>query len=136
MGDISLVASLRELWAYREVAWSFGMRRIRTRYKQAVFGFLWALVQPLAFLALFVGFIGADGEGKGSYAAGTFAALVAWQFVNSAVSGAGGSLIGEAGLIRKVYFPRECVVLGGIGSFLPDLAFNLVALVVPATDSE
>ena len=132
MGDISLVASLRELWAYREVAWSFGMRRIRTRYKQAVFGFLWALVQPLAFLALFVGFIGADGEGKGSYAAGTFAALVAWQFVNSAVSGAGGSLIGEAGLIRKVYFPRECVVLGGIGSFLPDLAFNLVALVLVA----
>ena len=132
MGDISLVASLRELWTYREVAWSFGMRRIRTRYKQAVFGFLWALVQPLAFLALFVGFIGADGEGKGSYAAGTFAALVAWQFVNSAVSGAGSSLIGEAGLIRKVYFPRECVVLGGIGSFLPDLAFNLIALVLVA----
>ena len=128
-GSISVRASLRELWAYREVAWSFGMRRVRTRYKQAVFGFLWAVVQPLAFLALFVGFLGNNEKAPGSYAAGTFAALVAWQFFNSAVSGAGSSLIGEAGLIRKIYFPRECVVLGGIGSFLPDLVLNFVCLV-------
>ncbi len=127
-GTFSLRSSLRELWGFREVAWSFGMRKIRTRYKQAVFGFLWAVVQPLAFLALFMGFLGSGSHGAGSYAAGTFAALVAWQFVNSAVLGAGSSLINEAGLLRKVYFPRECVVLGGVGSFLPDLAINLVLL--------
>ena len=127
MGAVSLRESVRELWAYREVAWSFGMRRIRTRYKQAAFGFAWAIVQPLAFLALFVGFLGRGQDAK--YAAGTFGALVAWQFVNSAVSGAGSSLIGEAGLLRKVYFPRECVVLGGVGSFLPDLILNLICLV-------
>ena len=76
----------------REVAWSFGMRRIRARYKQAVFGFLWAIIQPLAFLGLFLVFLAPDGD-DGNFAAGTFAALVSWQFVNSAVSGGGPSLL-------------------------------------------
>lgn len=129
LGKITLRGSLAELWSYREVAWSFGMRKIRTRYKQAAFGFLWAVVQPLAFLALFMGFLGSGRNGPGSYAAGTFAALVAWQFVNSAIAGAGSSLVNEAGLLRKVFFPRECVVLGGVGSFLPDLLINLVLLI-------
>ena len=124
---IRLRRSLAELWAYREVAWSFGMRRIRARYKQAVFGFLWAIIQPLAFLGLFLVFLSPDGD-KRSFAAGTFAALVSWQFVNSAVSGGGPSLLQEAGLLRKVYFPRECVVVGAVGSFLPDLVLNLACM--------
>ena len=126
---IRLRRSLAELWAYREVAWSFGMRRIRARYKQAVFGFLWAIIQPLAFLGLFLVFLSPDGD-KRSFAAGTFAALVSWQFVNSAVSGGGPSLLQEAGLLRKVYFPRECVVVGAVGSFLPDLVLNLACMVI------
>ena len=130
LGKITLRGSLAELWSYREVAWSFGMRKIRTRYKQAAFGFLWAVVQPLAFLALFMGFLGSGRNGPGSYAAGTFAALVAWQFVNSAIAGAGSSLVNEAGLLRKVFFPRECVVLG-----VPDERWGqrVVAVVVPRT---
>jgi lipopolysaccharide transport system permease protein len=121
--------AVRDLWSFREVAWSFGMRRIRARYKQAVFGFLWAIIQPLAFLGLFLTFLAPDSD-DGAFAAGTFAALVSWQFVNSAVSGGGPSLLAEAGLLRKVYFPRECVVIGAVGSFLPDLALNLVFLSV------
>lgn len=134
----SFAASIRELIAYREVAWSFAMRRIRARYKQAVFGFLWAVVQPLAFLVLFVAFLGKGQQSAGSYTAGTFAALVAWQYFSSAITGAGASIIGEAGLLRKVYFPRECVVLGGIGSFLPDLLINMLCLfvVAPIFDAE
>lgn len=128
---IRLRRSFRELWAFREVAWSFGMRRIRARYKQAVFGFLWAVIQPLAFLGLFLTFLGRQGDAS-SFAAGTFAALVSWQFVNSAVSGGGPSLLSEAGLLRKVYFPRECVVIGAVGSFLPDLLLNLVCMLVIA----
>ena len=46
----------------------------------------------------------------------------------AAVSGAGASLLSEAGLLRKVYFPRECVVVGAVGSFLPDLILNLVCM--------
>lgn len=125
---VSIIGSLREMWQYREVAWSFAMRRIRTRYKQTAFGLLWAIIQPLAFLGFFVAFL--DRDNQPGYAAGTFGALVAWQFVNSAVSGGGTSLTTEAGLIRKVYFPRECVVLGSIGSFVPDLLLNLVMLLV------
>jgi ABC-type polysaccharide/polyol phosphate export permease len=124
-----LVASLRELWAYREVTWAFGMRRLRTRYKQAVFGIGWAVMQPLAFLALFLVFLDrAIGETGGSYAAGSYAALVGWQFVSTATTAGGSALVNESSMLRKVFFPREAPVLGAVGAYLPDLAVNTVLL--------
>ena len=124
-----LVGSLRELWAYREVTWAFGMRRLRTRYKQAIFGIGWAVVQPLAFLALFLVFldraIGATGE---TYAAGSYGALVGWQFVSTATTAGGSALVNESSMLRKVFFPREAPVLGAVGAYLPDLAINTVLL--------
>ncbi len=126
-----LRSSLQELWAYREVVWSFGMRRLRTRYKQAVFGIGWAVVQPLAFLALFLVFLNrAIGETGSTYAAGSYAALVGWQFASTAISAAGSSLVSESGMLRKVYFPREAPVVGAVGAYLPDLAINTVLLFV------
>lgn len=125
------IESLRELWSYREVVWSFGLRRLRTRYKQAVFGVGWAVVQPLAFLALFLVFldraVGASGE---SYAASSYAALVGWQFASMATTAGGSALVTESGMLRKVFFPREAPVLGAIGAYLPDLAINTVLLIV------
>ena len=124
-----LVGSLQELWAYREVTWAFGMRRLRTRYKQAVFGIGWAVVQPLAFLALFMVFLDrAIGETGGTYAAGSYGALVGWQFVSTATTAGGSALVNESSMLRKVFFPREAPVLGAVGAYLPDLAINTVLL--------
>lgn len=129
-----------DLWNYRECAWAFGMRSLRVRYKQAALGFAWAVLQPLAFLTVFVVFFGdlAGVEAKGStYAAFAISALVPWQFVSSSVAFGGDSLIQDAGLVRKVYFPRESPVLGAIGSYLPDLGIGLllVLLAAPLTDA-
>ncbi|MDH3682285.1 MAG: ABC transporter permease [Acidimicrobiia bacterium] len=125
------IESLRELWSYREVVWSFGLRRLRTRYKQAVFGVGWAVVQPLAFLALFLVFLDrAVGSSDDSYAAGSYAALVGWQFASTAMTAGGSALVTESGMLRKVFFPREAPVLGAIGAYLPDLAINTVLLLV------
>jgi ABC-type polysaccharide/polyol phosphate export permease len=128
-----LGASLRELWAYREVIWAFGMRRLRTRYKQAVFGIGWAVIQPLAFLALFLVFLDrAVGETGDTYAAGSYGALVGWQFVGAATTAGGSALVNESSMLRKVFFPREAPVLGAVGAYLPDLAINTALLLVLA----
>lgn len=127
--SFTLGGSLRELWSYREVVLAFGMRRLRTRYKQAVFGIGWAIVQPLAFLALFVVFLDRAVGGAGeTYAAGSYAALVGWQFASSATTAAGSALVGESSMMRKVFFPREAPVLGAVGAYAPDLAINTVLL--------
>lgn len=124
-----LLASLRELVAYREVIWAFGMRRLRTRYKQAVFGIGWAVMQPLAFLALFLVFLDrAIGDTGGTYAAGSYGALVGWQFVSTATTAGGSALVNESSMLRKVFFPREAPVLGAVGAYLPDLAINTALL--------
>lgn len=125
----NLVSSLAELWAYREVVLAFGMRRLRTRYKQAVFGFGWAVIQPLAFLVLFIVFLNrAIGGTEPGYAAGSYGALVGWQFASTALTAAGSALVSESGMLRKVFFPREAPILGAVGAYLPDLAINTVFL--------
>lgn len=125
----SLRSSLSELWQYRDVVRAFGVRRLRTRYKQAVFGIGWAVVQPLAFLALFLAFLDrAVGDVGPTYAAGSYAALVGWQFGSTAATAAGSSLVSESGMLRKVFFPREAPILGAVGAYLPDLAINTVLM--------
>ena len=106
------------------------------RYKQAVLGVAWAVVQPLAFMAVFVlvfsGVAGVTGGRHTEYAAFVLSALVPWQFVASGVANGGDALIHDAGLLRKVYFPREAPVLGAILSYVPDFAIGIVLLLVAA----
>lgn len=129
----SLVGNLRQLWAYREVVAAFASRGVRVRYKQTFLGVAWAVLQPLAFLGIFVLFfadvVGTAGN-KSAYATFAITALVPWQFVATGVSFGANSLVTDADLLRKVYFPREAPVLGAIGSCLPDLGIGLLLLVV------
>lgn len=133
---VSLRRALRELIAYRECVWAFAARSLRVRYKQAVLGVAWAIVQPLAFMAIFVvvfgGVAGIKGGSNTTYAAFALAALVPWQFVSSGVANGGDALIQDAGLLRKVYFPREAPVLGAIGSYIIDFAIGLTLLLLAA----
>jgi len=128
----SLRASVDQLWAFREVVQAFASRGIRVRYKQTLLGVAWAVLQPLAFLVVFVIFF-ADNVSNGhtsAYAAATLAALVPWQFIATSISFGANSLVTDADLLRKVYFPREAPVLGAVGSCLPDLAIGLGLLVI------
>jgi lipopolysaccharide transport system permease protein len=138
---VSPVRVVRELWTYRECVWSFAVRSLRVRYKQAALGLGWAIVQPLAFLGAFVllfnGIGNVSGGGGASYAAFALSALVPWQFVSSSVQFGGDALIQDSGLLRKVYFPREAPVMGAIGSYIPDFAIGitLFLLASPLTDA-
>jgi lipopolysaccharide transport system permease protein len=99
----------RDLWRYRELFFFLAWRDILVRYKQTVIGILWALGRPLltmlVFTLVFSKLAKLPSEGA-PYPILVFAALLPWQFFANAFSGAGESLISNAGMISKVYFPR------------------------------
>src|SRR5439155_26036721 len=107
---LRLGPALRELWAFRETVLAFAERDVRVKYKQAVLGIAWAVIQPLAFMAIFTLTLGrmAKVSGGGApYAAFSLSALVAWTYLQNAVSFGANALLTDAALLRKVYFPRE-----------------------------
>lgn len=99
----------RDLWRYRELFFFLAWRDILVRYKQTVIGILWALGRPLltmlVFTLVFSKLANLPSQGV-PYPILVFAALLPWQFFSSSFSGAGDSLISNAGMITKVYFPR------------------------------
>lgn len=126
-GGIS-IAALKEFWAYREVLTAFVMRMVKVKYKQAIVGIGWAVVQPLVSALMFTFFLGklikAPSEGV-PYLLFALAGMVLWTFFAGAVSGAMESLISDQTLIRKVFFPREILpianILAGVVDFVPGL---------------
>jgi lipopolysaccharide transport system permease protein len=125
----------KELWRYREVIWSFASRNFRVRYKEAVLGVAWVVIQPLALFIPFVlvfGRLAGIGGGGVPYAAFALSSLIPWQFAANAMSVGSHSLVADANLLRKVYFPRAAPVLGAIGAAYADLAIGL-GIAIPAS---
>jgi ABC-type polysaccharide/polyol phosphate export permease len=128
-----LWGSLRELWASRTLVLAFAERDVRVKYKQAVLGFAWAILQPLGFLVIFTLFFGRVARISGGgvpYAAFALSALVPWIFLQTAVTQGAQALLSDAGLVRKVYFPREVPVLGAVMSAGLDFVFAFALLLV------
>jgi ABC-type polysaccharide/polyol phosphate export permease len=128
--------ALRELWRYREVVWAFTERHIRLKYRQAVLGVGWAILQPLAFLTIFVlifGRIAGLSGGTLPYPAFALSALVPWTFLQTAVTFGSQALIIDAVLVKKVYFAREAPVLGAVLGAGLDFAigFGLLLALTP-----
>lgn len=102
----------RQLWAYRELFLALGTRDVRVRYKQTVLGALWAILQPLATMALFTVIFGRlarmPSEGY-PYQVFVYSALLPWTLFSATVTAAASSIIGNSALLTKVYFPRLLV---------------------------
>ena len=125
--------ALRELRAFRGTILAFAERDVRVKYKQAVLGVAWALLQPLAFLAIFAVFFGRVAKIRGDgvpYAAFALTALIPWTYVATVVSFGSSALLSDASLVRKVYFPREVPVLAAAVAGLVDFAAGLVAFLI------
>jgi lipopolysaccharide transport system permease protein len=121
-----------ELWTYRELLYFLTWRDIKVRYKQTVIGFAWAILQPLLMtliFTLFFGILAAIPSQGVPYVLFTFTALVPWTLFASGVTRASNSLIYDAALIQKVYFPRLLLPLAGILSPLLDFFFAFVVLI-------
>lgn len=129
----ALGRALRDLWAFRETTLAFAERNVRIKYKQTIFGVLWVVLQPLAFMGVFTVALGrlADVPSGGvPYAAFSLSAFVAWIFVQTAVTNGANSLVTDAAFLRKVYFPREAAVLAAVLAAGVDFAAGLALFAV------
>jgi lipopolysaccharide transport system permease protein len=125
---------LGELWAYRELLLFLTWRDVLIRYKQAVLGVAWAVIQPFLTMVVFtVVFNRALGvkspDPDVPYEVFTFAGLLPWQFFSGALSRAGVSLVGNANLITKVYFPRLVIPISAVLAGLVDFFVSFVVLI-------
>lgn len=119
-----------ELFAFRELFFCLSWRDVLVRYKQTVFGVLWALIRPIltmiVFTIVFGKIAGLSSEGGGPYALMVFAALLPWQFFATGVQQCSESLLNNSSLLSKIYFPRIIIPISSIITACIDLLLSLV----------
>jgi lipopolysaccharide transport system permease protein len=122
----------RDLWRYRELFQVLAWRDVSVRYKQTVIGIAWALVRPFLTMVVFTVIFGKlaklPSEGTAPYALMVLAGILPWTFFASALSEASTSLVTNAGLIGKVYFPRLIVPVAAVVVALVDLLISFAIL--------
>jgi lipopolysaccharide transport system permease protein len=125
--------SPQELWRYRDLARQIAARDITIRYRQTALGAAWAILQPVAIMVVFTIFFGnlahvsSDGV---SYPLFTLTALVPWTFFANSLLLGSDSLVTNAALVSKIYFPRIFLPAGVIVAGLVDLAISTAILIV------
>ena len=125
------LVEVRELWHYRDLLYFLTWRDISVRYKQTVLGFLWAILQPFLTMVVFAIFLGrlagmpSDGV---PYPVFSYLGLLPWTYFSGAVTRAGTSVVGNAHLLTRVYFPRVFVPLSATLSALVDFAIASLVL--------
>lgn len=126
-------ASVRDIWAYRELLGQLIRKELKVKYKDSVLGFFWTLLRPLLQLVVYsvaIGyFLGARLQIP-EFGIYLFTGLVAWSFFADVVGGCTGSIVGNAGLINKVYFPRELFPLSVVGAAVVNFVLQLSVLVI------
>jgi lipopolysaccharide transport system permease protein len=122
---------LADLWDYRELLYFLTKRELQIRYKQSVVGVSWAVLQPVLLAFIFAVFFGvlADVPSDGQpYPLFAMSGLVPWLFVSQTVAQSAGSLVGDANLLTKVYFPRLVIPLAKALALVVDLLIALAVL--------
>jgi len=131
---------LGELWEYRELLYFLTWRDVKVRYKQAILGVAWAVLQPVLTMVVFtivfdkimdVQYTPTIVDGKEvPYAIFTYAALLPWQLFAGAIQRSGISLVGNANLLTKVYFPRLIIPISAVVAGLVDFAISFVVFLI------
>ncbi len=126
----------QDIWRYRELFYFLAWRDILVRYKQTIMGVAWAVLRPLTtmivFTIIFERFARFPSEGETPYAIMVFAALLPWQFFSNSLIQITVSLVGNAGLISKIYFPRLIIptstIIVGLVDFM--ISFTILGLMM------
>lgn len=122
---------IKDLWAHRQLLDRLVRRELKARYKDSALGFVWSLARPLAMLLIYYialgKFLGAA-RAVPDFAIYIYTGLTAWGLFSEAVLSGTGSIVGNSGLVKKVYLPREVFPLATMGSALFNFAIQLVIL--------
>ena len=127
--------NLSALWAYRELVYFLTWRDIKVRYKQAALGVAWAIIQPIISMIIFTLIFGRlagmktdAGIPQSWYPIFSFAALLPWQLFQGALQRSGISLVGNANLLTKIYFPRLIIPFSAVTAGLVDFGAAFLVL--------
>ncbi len=130
-GGVWVAVNFRDVWNYRELLYFLVWRDLKVRYKQTVLGVLWVVMQPLLTTLIFTVFLGmlarVPSEGV-PYALLIFTGLMPWAFFSSSVVSSGNSLVGNAHLVTKVYFPRMIIPMASVAGRLVDFGIAFIVL--------
>ena len=122
-----------DLWRYRELFFILAWRDVSVRYKQTIVGIAWAIIRPfltmVVFTVIFGRVAGLPSDGNAPYALMVYAGMLPWTLFSGALSEASNSLIGNANLISKVYFPRLIIPVATVVTALVDFLISLAILV-------
>jgi len=123
----------RDLWRYRDLFYFLAWRDLLVRYKQTMFGVLWAVLRPFLTMLIFVGIfsrIAGLPSDSVPYAILVLGGMLPWQFFASSLSESSNSLVSNANLITKIYFPRIILPASSVIVAMVDFAITLVMMVV------
>jgi ABC-2 type transport system permease protein len=126
-------ASVVDIYQYRELLGLLVRRELRARYKGSSLGFIWSLMKPVVQLVIYFVVLGqflGMARGIPQFAIFVFSGLTVWSLFNEIAVGGTGSIVGNAGLIKKVYVPREIFPLSVTGSGLFNFGIQFVVLLV------
>jgi lipopolysaccharide transport system permease protein len=122
-----------DLWRYRDLFLILAWRDVSVRYKQTIIGILWAIIRPFLTMVVFTIIFGSiarlPSDGKTPYALLVFAAMLPWSLFSNALSESANSLIGNANLIGKVYFPRLIIPVATLVTALIDFLISFIVLI-------
>lgn len=121
-----------DLWRYRELFFILAWRDISVRYKQTIIGVLWAILRPFLTMVVFTVIFGRvaklPSDGNVPYALLVFAAMLPWSLFSTSLGEASNSLINNANLISKVYFPRLIIPVATVVTAFVDFIISFVIL--------
>src|SRR6266581_2395027 len=127
-----MLEALRDTWRHRDLIASFAMRDIKARYKQTALGAVWAVLQPLSmmlvFTAVFSLFARIPSDGI-PYPVFAYSSLLFWTLFANVLSGGTVAMVANSPLIRKIYFPRETLLIAVVLGALLDLGVASVLFV-------
>src|SRR5450756_1073217 len=122
-----------DLWRYRELFLILAWRDLSVRYKQTIIGILWAIIRPFLTMVVFTVIFGRiaklPSDGSAPYALMVFAAMLPWSLFSNALSESSNSLISNANLIGKVYFPRLIIPAATLVTAFIDFLISFVILI-------
>jgi ABC-2 type transport system permease protein len=133
------VTALREYAESRELVLNLTLRELRSKYKKSVLGWTWSLLNPVAsvviYTIIFSVFLGVNPprgvpSGLKSFVLFLLCGLVPWNFVSNCLIGTLDSIVGNANLVKKVYFPRELLVVATVASLLVTFCIELSVVAV------
>ncbi len=123
------VRRLRDLWAYRELLGTLVRKELKVKYKNSALGFVWSLLNPMLYLVVFwIVFTKFIGSSISSFPIFLLSGLLPYNLFSASLGGGTTSIVGNATLVTKVWFPREILPLASIGAALVHFALQLGVL--------